>query len=205
MNPFYSGTRLAHPTMVNRYTSLCLLFALCASSCNMSVIAQKGSVAKSLTPPPDKALVYIVRPKRFTSSLPKRMLLNVFFVYPCPYLLFINGVKYQVDYADSMSTGRIPAHDYTYLLLDPGERTFSPWAYLGDWTYDSPDLDLLLAPGKTYYLRLDMPSRWFAFHARPRLVLTSDEEGRKLLGKCRQARQEDDDYPLPPSGRKSIL
>src|ERR1700722_2434189 len=178
MNPFYSGTSHAPPTMVNCYTLLCLLLALCACSCNMSVhlvcpqtksdnpraelpLLVSAAPARAFSPPPDKALVYIVRPKRFTSSLPKRMLLNVFFVYPCPYLLFINGVKYQVDYADSMSTGRIPAHDYTYLLLDPGERTFSPWAYLGNWTHDSPDLDLLLAPGKTYYLRLDMPSRWF--------------------------------------------
>jgi len=60
-------------------------------------------------------------------------------------------------------------------------------------------------PGKTYYLLLDMPSRWFAFHARPRLVLISEEEGRKLLGKRRLVRQENDDYPLPPSGCKSIF
>jgi hypothetical protein len=153
--------------------------------------ALKDSVAKSLTPPPGKALVYIIRPNRFTSSLPKRMLLNIFFVYPCPYLLFINAVRYQVDYAAAMTTDRIPAHRYVGLLLDPGERTFAPWATLGNWTYDSPDLDLLLAPGRTYYLRLDMPSRWFAFHARPRLVLISEKEGLTLFRKCRVARHEE--------------
>ena len=67
MNPFYSGTNHARPTLVIRYTSLCLLFALCACSCNMSVIAQKDGVAKSMTRPPDKALVYIVRAKLIIS------------------------------------------------------------------------------------------------------------------------------------------
>jgi hypothetical protein len=163
-----------------------------------------GPEARLNSPPPGKALVYIIRPNRFTSSLPKRMLLNIFFVYPCPYLLFINAVRYQVDYAAAMTTDRIPAHRYVSLLLDPGERTFSPWATLGNWTYDSPDLDLLLAPGRTYYLRLDMPSRWFAFHARPRLVLISEEEGLRLLRKCRVARHEENDPPpLPP--RKGIF
>jgi hypothetical protein len=201
MNPFYSGTRHTHPAMANRYTLLCLLFYLCACSCNMSAhvagprtrplpaVTDDARSAKSLNPPPDKALVYIVRPKRWTSSLPKRMLLNIFFVYPFTYLLLINPDNYQVDYADAMSTGRIPAHGYTYLLLDPGDHTFSPWASFGNWACDSPDLDLLLVPGRTYYLRLDMPSRWFAFHARPRLVLISDEEGRRLLGKCRLIRR----------------
>jgi hypothetical protein len=168
-----------------------------------STIAQKDSVAKSLIPPPGKVLVYIIRPNRFTSSLPKRMLLNIFFIYPCPYLLFINGVKYRVDYAAAMTTDRIPAHRYVSLLLDPGDRTFSPWATLGNWTYDSPNLDLLLAPGKTYYLRLDMPSRWFAFHARPRLVLISEEEGLRLLRKCRVVRHDENDPP--PAAKQGNL
>jgi hypothetical protein len=161
------------------------------------LVTQKASLAGPLTPPPDKALVYIIRPKRFTSSMPQRMLFNVFFIYPCPYFLFFNADKYEVDYAPEMATGHIPAHQYRCLLLDPGDRTFLPWAYLGNWTHDSPELDLLLAPGKTYYLRLDMPSRWFAFHARPRLVLISDEAGRRLLKKCRQARPKEDDDPPP--------
>jgi hypothetical protein len=172
-----------------------------ADSTDHSFLVPTGDpiVQQPLPPPAGKSLVYIVRPKRFTSSIPKRMLLNIFFLYPAPYFLFFNPVKYEVGYSDTLSTGRIPAYQYTYRYLDPGENDFTPWAYVGNWVKYSPELGLLLAPGKTYYLRLDMPSRWFGFHALPKLVLVSDEEGRRLLRKCRPVNP-DDEEPAHPDG-----
>jgi hypothetical protein len=78
---------------------------------------------KTLQPPADKALVYVVRPSRMAF-----------------------GVKMKF-FCDEQLIGKTRAKQFLYMLLDPGEHHFL------SKSENKSKLDLTLEAGKTYYLQ----------------------------------------------------
>lgn len=87
---------------------------------------QKDNMNKSLVPPADKALVYIVRPTIMAFAVPMRL--------DC----------------DSFQVGWINAKTYLYTMIDPGEHTFI------SLSENEFHLKVNLEAGKTYYIEQEI-------------------------------------------------
>ena len=161
---------------------------------------QKDSIVSTLTPPPGKALVYIIRPKTISTPLPSRVLYDpLLLLLGAPYWYFFNGNSYTVGFKDS-TTDPIRGRTFTYRYLDPDKYTFTAFMNLesqhvrvfGGRRYKKGQgMELSVSAGKVYYLRVNTGESWFTY-AKPQLQLLGEKQGRELIRKCSIAGGSDD-------------
>ncbi len=150
---------------------------------------QRDSVARSLQPPPDKALVYVIRPRTLSTSLGMRIIYDPIFLAAW-YLYFINPNQYTVDLGDTV-VGPLHGHSYVYRFLEPGSCTIDVvmnreargGLFGKPRSKESEPVELSPGRGKVYYLQLTTGSTWFGFSP-PELQLLTASEGKRLLGRC---------------------
>ncbi len=121
-------------------------------------VVQKAPVeldlkAKKLNPTDNNALVYVFRTGGFGSGLRGTII------------------------CDNNYLGSIGGLRYLYTFQEPKKHTFY------GITENKSGLELVLEPGKTYYLQQRL--RFGYFTARNRLVLLTDAEGKELLLLCK--------------------
>ena len=159
---------------------------------NINYIQQvKDSIVSRLTPSADKALVFFIRPKNISTPLPSRVLYDpAFLMLGAPWGYFVNGNEYVVGFKDS-TTDPIRPQSFTYWYLDPDQYGFSAIMnkanrYMHEYGRryrSSLVLNVALAPGRVYYLKLNTPETWFGFST-PVLQLLDEKEGKALIRKC---------------------
>lgn len=114
---------------------------------------QKDSIARNLKPDSNKAIVYLIRPS-------------------------VLGFAIRMDIScDSQYIGTTGAEKYIYTILDSGKHVFLSRSENKAW------LDLVLEPGKIYYIEQQVKMGWI--YARTKLKLLDEEEGKKILAKCK--------------------
>jgi len=113
---------------------------------------QSSTMAKSINPPGGKAIVYIVRPSIFGGA--------------------VRGV---VD-CDNSYLGSVAGLKFLYTIQRPGKHTFTGFAQ------NKSSLDLVLEPGKTYYIQQKMS--FGNFYSKNKMVLLSEAQGKKKLAAC---------------------
>lgn len=158
---------------------------------------QLDEKAKELTPPVDRALVYVIRPNRYNTAFWKRMIVDPYCLLLGQYFLFINPYRFVVNYSSGQSMDQIKRRQYMYRLVDPGNCLFTP----GLSGQDIPGKELLLSleGGKVYYIKMNIVEKRFFAGARAELLVLDEKEGRRWLEKCRlSARYEDFVLPVFP-------
>lgn len=151
---------------------------------------QRDSVARSLQPPPDKALVYVFRPKKFSTSLGKRIVYNPLLLILGGWAYFVNIGQYTVD-IDDVTLGPLHGRDYLYQFLDPGTAGVYPEVNKGveggifrsASDKQGKPVHLSLKGGNTYYFQMITPSGWGG-RTTPVLELLSDSDGKGLFRSC---------------------
>jgi len=136
--------------------------------------------ARTLPPSRHLALVYVIRPNQYNTPFWKRMVIDPYCIWPCPYFLFLNPDRYFVTFG-GMTQGPIGVRKfvYRYVQSDSCELT-SP-------NGDSM-LTLHLDPGKIYFVKMKLIEKRFLGGAHPRWELLSEHSGRRWLRKCRLSR-----------------
>ena len=134
-----------------------IVFLICSLIFTISVFGQevqqnKDSIAKSLTPIGGKAIVYIVRPTGFGFLIRMKL------------------------YCDSIFIGSTMAQNYVYLAVDSGKHIFI------SKSENKSKLELLVEPGKIYYLKQQVKMGFL--YAETSLKLLDEAEGKKYLNKC---------------------
>jgi hypothetical protein len=146
---------------------------------------QRDSVAKSLRPPPDKALVYFIRPGSLSTPS-----LN----------------QYPIDVGHAV-VGPLHGHSYACMSTKPQScsigavmnRDARKGIFSRPRSKNGKRLDLQLESGKVYYLQLTTGSSWFA-PSPPALELLTATEGKRLLSRC-MLMNDDDSFEFDLYGR----
>ena len=141
--------------------------------------AQQDSMTKALTPPPDSALVYIIRPNNYNTVFWRRIGLNPFY-FIVPYFLFINPDLFRV-YDGAANSYWIRKRNYIYRIYSPGTRNLSPERFADSSFKGHTSLSLYLAPGKVYYVEMKLIEHRFMQFDVPVLKLLSEKEGSTIL------------------------
>jgi hypothetical protein len=136
--------------------------------------------ARNLPPADHRALVYVIRPNQYNSPFWKRMVLEPYCVWPCPYFLFLNPESYSVTY-HGVTQGPIGVRKFVYRYVQPDTCVF------GSNKGDSR-LGIRLEPGKVYYVKMKLIDREFLEAAHPEWELLTAQKGRRWLQKCRLSR-----------------
>lgn len=110
-----------------------------------------------------------------------------------PYWYFVDISSYSIEY-NQTAVEPMHAHKYVYRLLDPGDYTFT--FSISGKKRRYKELNLALAAGGIYYLKLDNRTRWFSGMPYPAMTLCTDTEGKNLLKKCSFSPVHD--HPLLP-------
>jgi hypothetical protein len=130
-----------------------------------SMSTEADDAAKSLRPPPDKALVYVLCTKRFGSM--------------------VRGAELPV-YCDTTFLGTTDCKKYVYALIEPGEHVFVGGAkaavIYGITANSESELPIVLEAGKTYYIEQQRKTGFWA--AKVHLAGLDDAEGRAKLKMC---------------------
>jgi hypothetical protein len=166
---------------------------------------QRDSVAKSLRPPPDKALVYVIRPRTSSTPLGMRFIYNPFLIC-APYLLIFDVNQYTVD-LDGAVVGPLHGHSYAYKFFEPRcckigvvmNRDAQQGMFGKSRSKEGNSIDLTLESGKVYCLQLTTGSTWFA-PSPPALHLLTEPEGKRLLDRC-MLMNDDDSFEFDLYGR----
>jgi hypothetical protein len=144
-------------------------------------------------PADTNALVYIIRPNQYNTPVYKRIALNPWLLFPCPYFLFLNPDRYVIN-CKGVTQGPIGVKKFVYRYLPADTCTISS-------NYGDSAITLTLMPGKTYYVK--MKPVIFRFLARPaaQFELLTQSAGTRCLRKSRLSRHWEDfqlpEYPDP--------
>ncbi len=112
--------------------------------------------ARNLTPPADKALIYILRPDMFRGGK-VGMEVN------------INGITW----------GKTGGKRYLFAIVEPG------YYYIESRAGNYSDMAIHVGPGRTYYIKQEIVDRKSLLRkAGNTLVLLRESFGRQLLGSC---------------------
>lgn len=150
--------------------------------------------AKTLIPPPDRALVYVIRPNKYNTAVWKRVIVDPYYVIT-PYMLFINPDKFQVACEKAKPMGPVDRRTFMYRLLPTGACTFKPGSF-PNGEDDENRLTLSLEAGKVYFIKMNIIEKDFCAGPEAQLRRLSDKQGKHWLGKCRLSR-EYEDFNLP--------
>lgn len=165
---------------------------------------QLDAQAKSLVPPPDQSLVYVIRPNNYNTAVWKRFFIDPYYIIT-PYFLFINPDKFKVTCGNTKTLGPIDRRTFVYRLLPPGPCTFMPgWFYDGDDYANKRTLNL--EPGKVYFIKMNIIEKDFLAGPEAQLKQLSNKQGERWLRKCKLSRSfEDFTQPRLPNPLNNSL
>jgi hypothetical protein len=124
-----------------------------------------------------RALVYVIRPNQYNTPFWKRMIIDPYCIWPCPYFLFLNPDRYSVSF-DGVTQGPLGVRKFVYRYV-PAD-TCSITSSNGDSM-----LTLHLEPGKVYFVKMKLIEKRFLAGAHPEWELLSERSGRRWLRKCK--------------------
>jgi hypothetical protein len=132
--------------------------------------------AHTLRPTDGLALIYVIRPNHYNTSVWKRMVFEPYVTILCPYFLFLNYERYSITF-DSVVQGPIGARKFVYRYVRPGDCSFNSPS-------GASKLTIHVEPGKVYYIKMKLIEREFFAGVHPESELLSERKGRRWLRKC---------------------